>query len=265
MLWVMTKLMAVLNVTPDSYFTHFPHHTDATQQGKLFYDQGADIIDIGGESSRPGAALVSAEEELRRVIPVIKALSAETSIPLSIDTCKAVVADAAVKAGVSLINDIGGFRDPAMQEVAASAAVDLCVMHMQGTPQTMQINPTYPDGVITEIQRWLEKQVSQLIKRGVKEKHIIIDPGIGFGKTVDHNLEILQNLPQLKGMGFRLLLGVSRKSFMAKILGLPTSDLLPTTIALNTLLIQSGMVDIIRVHDVAQHRTVVDFLKHLRF
>lgn len=257
-----TKLMAILNVTPDSYFTHYPHHTDAIQQGKLFYEQGAEIIDVGGESSRPNAPIVSEEEEMQRVIPLITALSAAIPIPISIDTTKARVAAAAVETGATLINDIGGFRDPAMQEVAASANVDLCVMHMQGTPQTMQINPNYPDGVITEIQRWLENQVNQLIKRGVKEKHIIIDPGIGFGKTVDHNLEILQNLPQLKGMGFRLLLGVSRKSFMAKICNLSTDDLLPATIALNTLLIRSG-VDIIRVHDVSQHRNVLDFLKHL--
>lgn len=257
--------MGILNVTKDSFFDggEYFESDSAVARGKRIFEEGADIIDIGGESTRPGATPISEAEELERVIPVIKALCAEVPITISIDTCKPGVAAAAVAAGARLINDVRGLRDPAMQEVAASLDVDVCVMHMQGTPQTMQKNPHYPEGIICHLLNWFEKQVAILVQRGIKEKRIILDPGIGFGKTVADNLEIIQNLPRLKAMGFPTLIGLSRKSFMSNILGKPAAELFPATIAANTLLIMS-CIDIIRVHDVAAHRDVVNLFSKIK-
>lgn len=260
----MTKLMGILNVTPDSFFDKgkFFDIDSAVKHGLEMHSQGADIIDIGGESTRPGSAQVDIDEEMKRVIPIIEALHVAIPTAISIDTRNAKTAAAAIIAGASIINDVSGFQDPAMQEVAASSNADLCVMHMQGSPQTMQNNPSYPDGIISHLIRFFETQITLLMKRGVKSNRIILDPGIGFGKTVADNLEIIQNLPKLKTMGFPLLLGISRKSFMGKILHLPASELLPATIAINTLLIMSH-VDVIRVHDVAEHRAVIELLKQV--
>jgi dihydropteroate synthase len=210
--------MGILNVTPDSFFDKGAYFSLdlAIQQGLRLFQDGADILDVGGESTRPGAPIVSEEEELRRVIPVISALKPIVPIPISIDTVKPAVALAAVGAGATLINDVSGFRNPAMREIAATTGVDVCVMHMQGTPETMQRNPHYESGVVSHILQWFEQQIEMLIEAGVKEKNIILDPGIGFGKTVAHNLDIIQNLSRFKEMGFPLLLGVSRKSLVAK-------------------------------------------------
>jgi dihydropteroate synthase len=260
-----TKLMGILNITPDSFFeeSRFFNHEDAINRGIEIYQQGADILDVGGESSRPGAKAVSEAEELERVIPVIKALHAKIPIPISIDTAKAKVAAAAVASGATLINDISGFSDPEMQEVAVATGVDICLMHMQGIPQNMQENPKYSNGVVPYLRNWFECQIDILLKRGVSEKKIILDPGIGFGKTVAHNLEILREIAQFKALGFRVLVGISRKSFMSKILEKKTAELLPATLALNALLI-SQEVDIIRVHDVKEHRDVIEVLKRYR-
>lgn len=253
--------MGILNVTPDSFYsasrTAMPD--DAILRGRLFHQQGADLLDIGGESSRPGAQEVFEDEELERVLPVVEVLARDLPIPISIDTRKPRVAEACVRAGASLINDITGFTQPLMREMAASLQVDICVMHMQGNPEIMQLEPTYPEGVIETLLRWFDQQVNLLIRAGVKQRSIILDPGIGFGKTVAHNVEILENLPRLKTMGFPLLLGVSRKSFMRKILSRPTEALLPATLAVNARAIQHG-VEIIRVHDVAEHRDVIDLM-----
>lgn len=253
--------MGILNVTPDSFFDQgrFYALEDAIQHGKEMCEQGADLIDIGGESTRPGAPIVDEKEELKRVIPVIKALHSVLQIPISIDTRKPIVAVAAVEAGASMINDVSGFRDPAMQEIAASADVDICVMHMQGTPQTMQKDPKYPEGVVPHIMNWFECQVELLIKRGVKEKHLILDPGVGFGKTVKDNLEIIQNLSTFKSLGFPILVGISRKWFIGKILNMKTSELLGATLAFNAGLLMQG-VDMIRVHDVKEHRNLMKLL-----
>lgn len=258
--------MSVLNVTPDSYFepSQNPEFTSAVETGLRHASQGADIIDIGGESSRPQTIYkgktvkIDAEEEMRRVIPVIKDLTRQISVPLSIDTVKPEVADAAVKAGAAIINDIEGFRNPKMCEVAAFHDVDICIMHMQGTPQTMQINPSYPQGVIKEILEWFHQQIDLLHSYGIKNERIILDPGIGFGKTVAHNLEIIHNLPQIRALGFPVLIGASRKQFMREILKKPTEQLLPSTIAVNTIALMNG-VDVIRVHDVVEHRDLIDF------
>jgi dihydropteroate synthase len=223
------------------------------------WKQGADIIDIGGESTRPNAPPVSEEEELRRVIPLIQELSRLQPLPISIDTMKPVVAEKALAAGASIINDVSGFRDPAMRELAASSNAQICVMHMLGTPVNMQDSPFYIEGITSALLVWFESTIESLTHAGVKKEQIILDPGIGFGKTVAHNLEIIHNLRKFKAIGFPLLLGVSRKSFIQKILGQKTDEVLPATLAVNTLAITSG-VDYIRVHDVKEHRQVIKIL-----
>lgn len=253
--------MGILNVTPDSFFenSRYTNVEEAVKRGLEMQKQGADILDIGGESTRPGALPVSEEKELARVIPVLQAIFPQLDIPISIDTRKARVAAAAIELGASMINDISGFSDPEMQEVAASHNVDVCVMHMQNDPQTMQNNPHYFHGVMPELMNWFDKQIGLLIQRGVKEEHVIIDPGIGFGKSVEDNLEIIRNISKLKTLGFPILIGISRKSFMSRILGKKPTELLSATISLNTLLIEQE-VDVIRVHDVQEHRDVIDLL-----
>lgn len=261
----MTQLMGILNVTPDSFFdqSRFFDLEAAVERGKQIYAEGADIIDIGGESTRPGAAPVTIQEELERVIPVIKALRNAIPIPISIDTRNAKVAHAALEAGATFINDVSGFSDPDMQELAAASHAQICIMHMQGTPQTMQSNPSYPEGIIPHLLNWFESRIAQLIRRGISQDKIFLDPGIGFGKTVADNLEIIQNLPQLGTLGFPLLLGISRKSFMGKILNKPASELLPATIAINVILALAD-VKIIRVHDVREHRDIIEIINRVK-
>lgn len=258
-----TLLMGILNATPDSFHPDSRSETldSAIIRGIEMYRQGADILDIGGESTRPGATQVDEEEELRRVIPIIAALRPLLPIPLSIDTMKPRVAQAALEAGATLINDVSGFRDSLMRDLAAKAGVDICVMHMQGTPLTMQQNPSYPEGIIHHLLKWFEDRIQLLLQTGVKEKQIIIDPGIGFGKTIEDNIIILNHLPELKRLGFRVLLGTSRKSFLRKILNKPTAELMPATLAINASAVLSG-VDIIRVHDVQEHRDMIDILSY---
>lgn len=259
-----TQLMGILNVTPDSSFDqgrYFDHQT-AIRRGIQMQQEGADWIDIGGESTRPGALPVSEQEELRRVIPVIRALKEQVTIPLSIDTMKAQVAEAAIEAGASLINDVTGFSDPHMRQVAASSQLPICVMHMHETPATMQINPVYPQGITSFLLDWFHARIELLLASGIKEKNIILDPGIGFGKTVADNVEIVHNLHKFKALGFPILIGLSRKSFLGKIIHKTYPDLLPVSLAVNTLAIVAH-VDIIRVHDVVEHRDVIDLITHL--
>ena len=260
-----TQLMGILNVTPDSSFdkgNYFEPHA-AIQRGIRISQEGADWLDIGGESTRPGAAPVSETEELRRVIPVIKSLKQEISIPISIDTMKAKVAEAAIEAGASLINDVSGFQDPAMRQVAASAQLPICVMHMHETPATMQLNPIYPQGIIPFLMDWFKERIDLLLNSGIQEKNIILDPGIGFGKTVADNVENVHNLHKIKALGFPVLIGLSRKSFLGKIVNKTYPDLLPVSLAVNTLAILA-QVDIIRVHDVSEHRDVIDLMAHFK-
>jgi dihydropteroate synthase len=254
-----SRLMGILNVTPDSFFDkgRWGCLDRAIERGVEIFRQGADIIDIGGESTRPGATPVSLEDELERVIPVIIALKKEISIPISIDTMKPKVAEAAILAGASLINDVSGFRDPDMRRIAAEAQVPICVMHMLENPQTMQKNPFYSEGVITTIIDWLKKRLDLLFECGIKEDQIIIDPGIGFGKTVVDNQEIIQNLDQFKTLGFPILIGASRKSFLGKLVDRPVSDLLAATLTAHMVCVLSD-IDIIRAHDVAEHRDMIN-------
>lgn len=256
-----TQLMGILNVTPDSCYDQgqWFEHPLAIERGIQIAQEGADWIDVGGESTRPGAASVSEEEELRRVLPVIKVLKKEVSIPLSIDTIKAKVAEEALNAGASLINDVSGFRDPAMRIVAAASDVPICVMHMHETPPTMQNNPRYPKGIIPFLLNWFTHQIDLLLKAGVKEKNIILDPGIGFGKTVADNVQIVQNLQKIKALGFPVLIGLSRKSFLGKIINKTYPDLLPVTLSVTTLALLDH-VDMIRVHDVKEHRDIMDLI-----
>lgn len=251
--------MGILNITPDSFYDKSRQSCldDAITTACRMKEEGADILDIGGESTRPGANDVSEDEELNRVIPVIKGIKEKIDIPISIDTKKSAVAREAIKAGATIINDVTGFDDPEMVALAAENDLDICVMHMLGTPKTMQVNPHYEFGIISHLLQWFDEKVNVLIRAGVKSERIILDPGIGFGKTVDDNLKIIHNLSSLKQLGFRMLLGVSRKSFLSKILGKPTGELLNATVAVNAFAVASN-VDIIRVHDVKEHREVAD-------
>ena len=237
-----TLLMGILNVTPDSFYEKSRTTTveNAVDKALQLQGEGADVLDIGGESTRPGSPPVSEKEEIARILPVLEALQEKITIPLSIDTTKPAVAKAAIKAGATLLNDITGFSNEEMIAVALETGCELCVMHMQGTPQTMQVNPHYEEGVTAHLIAWFEEKIKILVRKGIQTEKIILDPGIGFGKTVAHNLEIIHNLPLLRRLGFRVLLGMSRKSFLSKILNQPTEHLLPATIAVSTLAISNG-------------------------
>ncbi len=246
--------MGILNVTPDSFFDGglFLDEQRAVKQALRMVKDGADIIDIGGESTRPGANPVSAKEEIKRVVPVIKALAKKVKVPISIDTCKARVADEAVFAGASIINDISGLRyDKGMAGVAADHKVPVVIMHIQGTPGNMQKKPVYK-ALVPEIMNYLREGIDIALKAGVPDNMIIIDPGIGFGKTVENNLEIINRLDEFKGFEKPVLLGPSRKSFIGKLLGdLPVTDRLEGTAAAIAIGISKG-ANIIRVHDIKE-------------
>ncbi|MBI5124413.1 MAG: dihydropteroate synthase [Candidatus Omnitrophica bacterium] len=249
-----TYIMGVLNVTPDSFFDKgkFFDHKSALRHGLKMAAEGADIIDIGGESTRPGAKEVSVSEELDRVIPVIEAVAKKIKKPISIDTRKSKVAIAAVKSGAKIINDVSALKfDPEMAGAAAKYKAVLILMHMKGTPQDMQKNPKYGD-CIKEIISDLKRSIGKAKKAGVAEEKIIIDPGIGFGKTKEHNLEILRRLNEFKALRFPVCIGTSRKSFIGKILGMDDpKDRLAGTLATYTVAIMNG-ANILRVHDVKE-------------
>lgn len=254
-----TCVMGVLNATPDSFSDggRYFNHDKAIEQGLSIARDGADIIDIGGESTRPYAQLVPEEEELSRVIPVIEALKKEIDTPISIDTCKAGVAAAALKAGASIINDISALRfDSRMAPVAAEAGVPVILMHMQGTPGNMQDNPFYND-LIPEIIDFLKSAIDSAVKAGVKREMIIIDPGIGFGKNFNHNLEIIRNLARFTELDLPILFGPSRKAFIGRILGKEPAERDAGTMAA----VSAGVINgahIMRVHNV---KMAVDTVK----
>ena len=210
-------VMGILNVTPDSFYDGGWHFDNANAQKRIeeMIMQGAEIIDIGGESTRPGSKPVTIEEELERVIPAIKFVSKVSDIPVSIDTQKAEVAKKAVEAGACVVNDVGGLRNTEMIQVIADMQIPVIIMHMQGTPENMQKNPQYGD-VVEDIKEWLEERIKAAEMAGIKRSGIIVDPGIGFGKNLKHNLEILGRLDEFKGMSGGVLLGASRKSFFYK-------------------------------------------------
>jgi len=245
-------LMGVLNVTPDSFSDggrFFDKDTAAAHAIKMA-GEGADIIDVGGESTRPGSKGVSAEEEIRRVIPVIEKLAGKINCEISIDTRKSKVAQAALEAGASIINDISGLRhDKDMAKVAAKYQAGIILMHMKGDPENMQVSPGYSD-LIGEIKEALRFSAYEAFKAGVDKESVAIDPGIGFGKTVEHNLEILKRLDEFKDLGLPICIGTSRKSFLGKMLDRPSSDdRLAGTIATCVAAVIKG-ARILRVHDV---------------
>jgi dihydropteroate synthase len=245
------KLMGVVNVTPDS-FSDGGLYLDAEaaiEHGEQLVRDGAEILDVGGESTRPGAAEVGAEEERARVEPVVAGLAG--TVTVSIDTSKAVVADAALDAGASIVNDVTALRhDPEIGAVCAEHDAGLVLMHMQGDPRTMQANPVYDD-VVDDVKGFLAERLEAAVDTGVAEKRIWLDPGIGFGKTLDHNLELLRRLGELRELGRPLVIGTSRKSFLGKIDGSDVGDRLGGTIASSILAAAEG-ADVLRVHDVAE-------------
>lgn len=248
-------VMGIVNATPDSFSDRgqFSDPDAAIAQGLRLAAEGADLLDVGGESTRPGATPVSVDEELRRVMPVVAALCQETSLPVSIDTSKASVARQALAAGAEIINDITGLTgDPAMVQVARETGAGVCVMHMQGTPPTMQNNPTYTD-VVAEVAAYLQDRRDALVAAGIPADHIALDPGIGFGKTTEHNVSLLTSVSRLHALGCPVLVGHSRKGFIRKILGAPDADPLPGTIGV-ALALARQRVQILRVHDVGAVR-----------
>jgi dihydropteroate synthase len=249
-----TVIMGILNVTPDSFYDggRYARAEAAVQRALQMVQDGADIVDIGGESTRPGSQPVPEEEELRRVLPVIEAVRGQVDVPISIDTTKSRVAERALQAGACMVNDISGLGfDPRMAEVVARHGALCCVMHIQGTPQTMQQNPQYED-VVRDISRYFEERLALAERAGIPRENIWLDPGIGFGKTVEHNLEILRRLREFTAFGLPILIGTSRKSFIGKILGdLPPEERLEGTAATVAIAIMNG-ANAVRVHDVRE-------------
>jgi dihydropteroate synthase len=247
-------VMGVVNVTPDSFSDggQFLDAAAAIEHGLRLVEQGAEILDIGGESTRPGAEPVGEEEELRRVIPVVEKLAAKIKIPISIDTTKPAVARAALQAGASIVNDVSANRDnDALWKVVSDFHAGYICMHAQDAPPAMQQNPTYTD-VIREVSEFFQEQLGTLLNRiGVIPEQVVLDVGIGFGKTLEHNLQLLANLRGFTKLRRPLLLGVSRKSFIEKLLGAKLNERLPASLACATLAVESG-VQIIRAHDVAE-------------
>ena len=246
-------IMGIVNVTPDS-FSDGGLYTDAgaaIAHGLELEAEGAGILDIGGESTRPGADPVAADEELRRVVPVIEGLHERgVRARISADTSKATVAAAALEAGATLVNDVTALRgDPAMAELVAARGVDCCLMHMLGEPRTMQADPRYDD-VVSEVKAFLEQRMAFAVAQGVAEERILLDPGIGFGKTAEHNLELLARVDELVALGRPVVIGTSRKSFLGRITGRAVDDRLAGTVATNVLAYERG-ARVFRVHDVA--------------
>lgn len=243
--------MGILNVTPDSFSDGgaFLAPADAVKQALRMEKEGADIIDIGGESSRPGSKPVSVEEELKRIIPVIQELRRQSQIAISIDTTKSLVAARALEAGATMINDISaGLGDPEMFAVAAQFKTPICLMHMQGTAQTMQQNPRYED-VVGEVKNFLAKRIAAAVQDGISKEKIIIDPGIGFGKSLEDNIALLQHCDRFSELGCPILIGASRKSFIGQITGASVQARLPGSLAAVAIAAQKG-AQIFRVHDV---------------
>jgi dihydropteroate synthase len=247
------EVMGIVNVTPDSFSDggRYLEARSALIHALELAREGAAILDLGGESTRPGADPVPADEECRRVIPVIEGLvAAGVNARISVDTSKAEVAERALAAGATVVNDVTALRAaPQIAELVAQAGAQLCLMHMVGTPRTMQADPHYED-VVSEVKRFLEERMKFATSHGVAEQRIILDPGIGFGKTVAHNLELIRRLPELVTLGRPVLIGTSRKSFLGQLTGREVDDRLPGTIAANVLAYERGAT-IFRVHDVA--------------
>jgi dihydropteroate synthase len=245
-------VMGIVNVTPDSFSDggRFLDASVAIAHGEALARQGAALLDIGGESSRPGSMPISTEEEIERILPVIRGLAERTSVPLSVDTCKAEVARRALEAGAHIINDITALTgDPDMAEVVRRFRAGVVLMHMQGTPATMQVSPTYAD-VSAEVADFLEARLQAIEELGIARTQVVLDPGIGFGKTMQHNLELLARLDRLGKLGRPVCLGVSRKGFLGRLLNRPVEERLAGSLAVVCHALAHGTAQIFRVHDV---------------
>jgi dihydropteroate synthase len=246
------RVMGIVNVTPDSFSDggRWLDHADAIAHGRELVAEGAAILDVGGESTRPGAEPVGADEELRRVVPVVEGLRA-TGAQLSVDTTKRVVAEAALGAGATLVNDVSALRfDPELAGLVADAGCDVCLMHMLGEPRTMQDDPRYDD-VVDDVRAFLEERLAFATAQGIAEERVLLDPGIGFGKTLEHNLELLRRLDELAALGRPLVVGTSRKAFLGRLTGRAVAaERVAGTVAANVLSLERGAT-VFRVHDVA--------------
>ncbi|MDJ0711624.1 MAG: dihydropteroate synthase [Woeseiaceae bacterium] len=247
----MPAVMGILNVTPDSFSDggQFNKYDTALRQALQLARDGASIIDIGGESTRPGAAMVGEQEELDRVIPVIEAIRAEVDVPISIDTSKAGVMYAAVAAGAAMINDVNALQGEGAVQAVAELGTAVCLMHMQGEPRTMQLDPSYDD-VVADVAKFLDARVAVCVDAGIAADCIVVDPGFGFGKTREHNVELLANLRQLRVRGRPILVGISRKSTLGELTGRDVDQRLPASIAAAAIAVMNGAA-IVRAHDVS--------------
>jgi dihydropteroate synthase len=249
------RIMGILNVTPDSFSDggEWFDYDEAVVHGRALIAEGADILDVGGESTRPGAEPIAVDEELRRVVPVIGALRT-SGVQLSVDTMKLTVADAAVEAGATLINDVTAFRhEPQLAGFVADRGCDCCLMHMIGEPRTMQAAAHYDD-VVDDVRAFLEARIEFAVGEGVREERIMVDPGIGFAKTMDHNLELLRRLEEIAAIGFPVVIGTSRKSFLGRLTGREDPhERVAATLATIVLALERG-ASVFRVHDVAPTR-----------
>ncbi len=252
-----TAVMGILNVTPDSFSDGgiFLSRDAAVAHALTLVEEGADIIDVGGESTRPGAQAVSVQEELDRVIPVIETIARAVPLPISIDTSKPEVMRAAVSAGAGLINDVRALRATGAVETVAALEVPVCLMHMQGEPRSMQHHPVYTD-VVVEVRDFLRERIETCVAAGISRDRIIVDPGFGFGKTAEHNLELLRRLGELRVLGAPILAGLSRKSMIGALLGLPVAQRLHASVALALIAVQNGAT-MLRVHDVRATREAI--------
>lgn len=257
------QVMGILNVTPDSFSDggQFLREDLALKQAKQMVADGAAIIDVGGESTRPGADVVSIDEEIARVIPVIQAIESELAVPISIDTSKPDVMRAAVHAGAGLINDVKALRVEGALATAADLSVPVCLMHAQGTPQTMQNDPHYDD-VVPEVITFLNERIIACEQVGISRSKIILDPGFGFGKRARHNLRLMKQLSQLVGLGLPVLVGVSRKSIIGKLLNVSVEERLAGSLALASLSVWQG-AKLIRTHDVRETVQAVNICNHV--
>jgi dihydropteroate synthase len=254
--------MGIVNVTPDSFSDGGMHATAeaAVAHGLALVEKGADLLDVGGESTRPGATPVPQEEELRRVLPVVESLAARAGVPVSVDTYKAEVARQCLERGASVVNDVTALAgDPAMTDVVRSFTAGLVLMHMQGTPATMQDNPSYDD-VVGDISRFLEQRLRAAGAAGIAAEQTVLDPGLGFGKTARHNLELLARLGEFQRLGRPVCLGVSRKGFLGRLLVRPVERRLAGSLAAVCAAVSRKAAQIVRVHDVAETRDAVTVL-----
>ena len=259
-----TYIMGILNITPDSFYDGGEYYNveDIMPKVNNMINSGADILDIGAESSRPGSKRIGAQEEIDRIVPIIEVIRSNTNIPISIDTMKSEVMKEAVKYNIQIINDISSLSDSKSLEIIKDNNLILCLMHMQNTPETMQDNPTYSN-VTKNVTDYLRNKMNYCIENGLKKENIILDPGFGFGKTIDHNFTIIQKLNEFCELGYPVLIGPSRKAFIGSMLGLPSHDRIEGTAAAISAGILNG-ARIVRVHDVKEMKRVVTITEKIR-